>query len=477
MTRADQWASFARAVAAFAAIALITVAASIETLRVGPAAAGLLYMLPVLWVSARAGLTSGLVSAGFAVLCYNYFLLEPRYTLRIHGASDVAAFVVLTVVAVVTSRLAASLRVRELEAQQRAEASTAEAELATRLARVGDRTSLDGVALGFFRERYREAMLVRADDLANKRTGLAPLDAAAAAWALHNGALSGHASEVMPSADFRFVPLGRGGEDVLALAADERGEAHPGQVAQTLGGVWAQARDRLSADDERRAREAADAREATRRTLLAALGHDFRTPLTVLKSGLAEIGGAQATLLGSEVDRIVRLSEDLIAAARLENGQAVRLEAVDLVDAVASALPSPAARGQIAVRTDIADDLPLVAGDAVMLVHLIGNLLDNAVRHARSEVTISADANAGQVRLDVRDDGPGIDPAIADTLFDRFASGSDRGGGSGLGLTIARELATAMGATLSAGDADGVGDGSGGGALFTLWLPAFAVAV
>lgn len=470
MTRADQWASFARAVAAFAAIGLITVAASIETLKVGPAAAGLLYMLPVLWVSARAGLTSGLLSAGFAVLCYNYFLLEPRYTLRIHGASDVAAFVVLTVVAVVTSRLAANLRLRELEAQQRAEASTAEAELAVRLARAGDRTSLDRSALDFFSEQYCEAMLVRADDLANKQTGLAPLDAAAAAWALHNGALSGHASEVMPSADFRFVPLGRGGEDVLALAADTRGDAHEGQVAQRLGGIWTQARDRLAADDERRAREAAEAREATRRTLLAALGHDFRTPLTVLKSGLAEIGGEQATRLGNEVDRIVRLSEDLIAAARLENGQSVRLEAVDLIDAVSSALPSPAARGQIDVRIDIPVDLPLIAGDSVMLVHLIGNLLDNAVRHARSEVTISADASADQVRLDVRDDGPGIDPAIAATLFDGFASGSDRVGGSGLGLTIARQLATAMGATLVAGDADGEG------ALFTLRLPAFAAA-
>lgn len=405
------------------------------------------------------------------MLCYNYFLLEPRYTLRIHGASDVAAFVVLTVVAVVTSRLAASLRVRELEAQQRAEASTAEAELATRLARASDRTSLDSAALDFFRERHGEAMLMRADDLADKRTGLSPLDAAAAAWALHNGALSGHASEVMPSADFRFVPLGRGGQDVLALAADERSDLHAGRVAQTLAGIWVQARDRLGADDERRARGAAEAREATRRTLLAALGHDFRTPLTILKSGLAEIGGAQAGLLGVEVDRIVRLSEDLIAAARLENGQSVRLEAVDLVDAIASALPSPTARGEINVRTDIPDELPLVAGDPVMLVHLIGNLLDNAVRHARSEVTISADASAGQVRFGVRDDGPGIDPAIAGMLFDSFASGSDCGGGSGLGLTIARGLATAMGATLSASDADG------GGALFTLRLPAFAAAV
>lgn len=466
MTRADQWKVFARTIAALAAIAAITGAATIEALRIGPAAAGLLFLLPVLWVSAQAGMAAGLTGAAFAAFSYNYFLLEPRYTLRIHGPGDLAAFSVLTVVAVVTSRLASGLRAREIEARQRADASAAEAALSVLLTRENDRAALDAAALAFFRQRYGEALLVRGEDLAEKRTPLAPLDAAAAAWALHHGGLSGHASDVMPSADFRFVPLARGSGDVLALATG--GDPEAGPLAEALARLWVQARDRLAAAAERRAREEAEQRETVRRALLAALGHDFRTPLTVLKSGLAEMGGPEAARLEREVDRITRLSQDLIAAARLENGQPARIEPIDLIDIVAAASGARRDDAEVALAIDIADDLPLVRGDAVMLVHLIGNLIENGVRHARSRVSIVARQHDGAVELIVGDDGAGIDPAIAGSLFDRFVSGSDREGGSGLGLAIAHDLATAMGATLAAGNS------AAGGACFTLRLAAFA---
>lgn len=468
MTRADQWAAVWRGLLAILVIGAITVAATVDALRIGAAAAGLLYLLPVLWASARAGLNAGLASAAAAAFCYNFFLLEPRYTLRIHGPGDAAAFLVLTIAAVVTSRLASDLRARETEARRRAETSEAEAALAAKLARAHDRGSLDAAALDFFARSFGDAHLVRGDDLAAKRTGLSPLDAAAAAWALHHGSLSGRATEVMPSADFRFVPLGRGSEDVLAVAARQSEGVGADDAAIGLARVWAQARDRSTVEAERQAREEAEARDAVRRTLLAALGHDFRTPLTVLKSGLAELDGEPAARLGREVDRLVRLTDDLLASARLEGGAPVALEAVDLVDAVASALPPGESEQGATVRTAVPDDLPLVRADPVMLAHLLGNLLDNAVRRARSEVALEAREEEGRVRVDVRDDGEGLDPAIADTVFGRFAAGADRDGCSGLGLAIARDLADAMGAELS------VANDPAGGACFTLLIDAVA---
>ena len=467
MTRADQWAAVRRGIVAVALIGAITLAASVDALRIGAAAAGLLYLLPVLWASARGGLNAGLLSAAAAAFCYNFFLLEPRYTLRIHGVGDLAAFLVLTVVAVVTSRLAADLRAREMEASRRAQGSEAEAALAARLARVHDRAVLDATALDFVERLFGEALLLRADDLAAKRTGLSPLDAAAAAWALHHGTLSGRGTEVMPAADFRFVPLGQGGDDVLALASHPDGDA-TGATAWALARLWAQARDRLIAEGERQAREEADRREALRRTLLAALGHDFRTPLTILKSGLAELAGAPAARLGREVDRLVRLSDDLIAAARLEGGAPTVLEPVDLVDAVAAALPPDQPEPGPAIASMIPDEVPLVQADPVMLVHLLGNLLDNAVRHARSAVSVRARAEGDRVRVDVRDDGDGLDPAIGAAVFERCVTGPDRQGASGLGLAIARDLAHAMGGELSAANAPD------GGACFALTLRAAA---
>lgn len=470
MTRAEQVAAFWRGVVAIVVIGAITVAATVDALRIGPAAAGLLYLLPVLWASARAGLNAGLASAAAAAFCYNFFLLDPRYTLRIHGVGDVAAFLVLTVVAVVTSRLASDLRAREMEARRRAEAREAEAELAARLARLHHRRELDAAALDYFSERFGDAHLVRGDDLAAKRTSLSPLDAAAAAWALHDGSTSGRATEVMPAADLSFVSLGHGSKDVLALAPRDRDVAFTNEIASGLARIWVQARDRLAVEAERQAREEAESREAMRRTLLAALGHDFRTPLTILKSGLAELEGEPAARLGREVDRLVRLSDDLIASARLEGGPPVALEPVDLVDVAASVVPVDGSDAGVEVHTSIPDDLPLVKADAVMLVHLLGNLVDNAVRHARFQVTVEAGEEGGRVRLDVRDDGDGLDPAIEGMLFERFVAGSDREGGSGLGLAIARDLATAMGAELSAAN------DPQGGARFSLLMDTAAPA-
>ena len=370
MTRADQWAAFGRGAVAIIIVVLITLAATIETLRIGPAAAGLLYLLPVLWISAQAGLTSGLATAATAAFCYNFFLLEPRYTLRIHGVSDVAAFVVLMVVALVTSRLASGLRAREIETRARADASATEAAFVALLVKSHTLNALDVAALGFMADHYGEAMLVRGDsDAAN--------------------------------------------------------------------------------------------------TPITVLGHDLRTPLTVLKAGLSEIGGDTAGRLGREVDRIARLGEDLIAAARLESGQAVQLEPVDLVDIIASAVPVGADASGTAVHVDMAEDLPLVQADPVMLVHLIGNLVDNAVRHASVRVVIEARETGDRIEVDVSDDGAGIDPAIAGTLFDRFVTGSDREGGSGLGLAIARDLALAMSGTVA------VVNAPKGGARFRLTLRAY----
>ena len=466
MTRADQWAAFWRGLAAVLVVGAITVAAGVDALRIGAAAAGLLYLLPVLWASARSGLNAGLATAAAAAFCYNFFLLEPRYTLRIHGVGDIAAFLVLTVVAVVTSRLASDLRWREAEARRRAEASEAEAALATLLARAHDRAALDQAALAFFAERIGEAHLVRAADLSVRATGLSPLDAAAAAWTIYNGASSGRGTTIMPAADFRFASLGPDSDDVVAIGVGSREAARALDGASGLARIWRQARDRLAVDQERQAREEAEGREQLRRTLLAALGHDFRTPLTILKSGLAELPGDAAATLGREVDRLVRLSDDLLASARLEQGTPVAAEPVDLVDAVASALPPTDAHSGVAIRIDLPDDLPLVQADPVLLVHILTNLADNALRHARSLVVIAAVAAGGRVRLDVRDDGDGIDAALAPIVFERFVAGADRESGSGLGLAIARDLASAMEAELTAGN-----DGDGG-ACFSLVLNA-----
>jgi two-component system sensor histidine kinase KdpD len=280
----------------------------------------------------------------------------------------------------------------------------------------------------------------------------------------------------MPAADWTFLPLGPGTATdgaVAALARPDDGRlrtqdelAHLVEAARLIG----QARDREELEGERRAREGLVETDRLRQTLLAALAHDFRTPLTVLigrLAGLAATSPDAAEALGA-ARRLDRMMADLLGAARLEAGALEpRIERIDLVDAVAGAIEATRSADSPVIRNSLAPDLPLVPADPLLLHHLLVNLLDNAQRHARTRVQVEARATDGRVILAVADDGLGIPLADRDRLFDRFTrlEGSDRTGGSGLGLAIVKGFAEAMDMQVTLTEAEG------GGARFELAFP------
>ena len=162
---------------------------------------------------------------------------------------------------------------------------------------------------------------------------------------------------------------------------------------------------------------------------------------------------------------------DLIAAARIEEGSLrPQCESLDLVDAADAACGAAVVPGHVVLGHDIRADLPFVRADAVMLHHVLINLIDNALGHARSRVMVGARADGGDVSLWVEDDGPGVPPSERARIFERFAriEGGDRAQGSGLGLAIARTIIEGHGGTISARDRD---DGRPGASLL-ITLPA-----
>ncbi|MFJ8159556.1 ATP-binding protein [Streptomyces sp. NPDC096136] len=214
------------------------------------------------------------------------------------------------------------------------------------------------------------------------------------------------------------------------------------------------------------------------RQFIADASHELRSPLTVLRTQLEValavrdpelwpelIGGAL-----EDTDRLERLCSDLLLLARIDAAQpaaSVRLDLGDLVrDAVDSRLGD---RVPVRVR---AEDGVVVEGSELWLTRVVTNLLDNAQRFAagRVELTLRAcgPARARTAVLEVRDDGPGIPPADRERVFERFTRLDDARsrdhGGAGLGLAIARDLATHHGGTLAA-------EHSPGGARMVLRLP------
>jgi heavy metal sensor kinase len=196
---------------------------------------------------------------------------------------------------------------------------------------------------------------------------------------------------------------------------------------------------------------------ARERRFVEDASHELRTPLTLLRTELelalrrsrsSEELEEAIRSAASESDRLARIADDLLLLARSEQGRLpLRLDPTDVsdvVDTVASRFGGQA-DAQARPLSVNADDAPVVIADRVRLEQALGNLVDNALRHGRGRVQVTAGARNGAVELHVLDDGPGFPPAFLAHAFDRFSRADEvRGGsGSGLGLAIVDTVARA----------------------------------
>ncbi|HEY5847331.1 MAG TPA: HAMP domain-containing sensor histidine kinase [Microlunatus sp.] len=247
--------------------------------------------------------------------------------------------------------------------------------------------------------------------------------------------------------------LRRGAERISGGGADERLPVPQAAdeiraLAVTLNTML----DRLAAGRERQ------------RSFVADAAHELRSPLTSMRTQLEVAqhlgeGGALTDDLLADVKRLSVLVEDLLLLARADADQrppAVpeTVELRSLLADVASSITEP----RVPVRV-VGGEPVLADADREELRRALANLVDNAVRHARSEVELNVAAADGAVRIGVSDDGPGIDPADRERVFDRFtrlddARGRD-GGGSGLGLAIVRQLVDRSGGSVRFVDGSG----------------------
>ena len=202
------------------------------------------------------------------------------------------------------------------------------------------------------------------------------------------------------------------------------------------------------------------------RRFVADASHELRSPIASLRTQL-EVAAAHPELLdldGAVEDtvRLQRLAADLLLLARLDAGEGIGDRRVDLGE-----LAERCARG----RDGVTVEAPAVevTGSRGQLERVLGNLLDNAQRHARAAVAVTVRREGEQAVVEVADDGSGVPAADRERVFERFvrldeARGRDDGG-AGLGLAIARDVAVRHGGTLT------VRDAPAGGALFELRLP------
>ncbi|MER7695325.1 MULTISPECIES: HAMP domain-containing sensor histidine kinase [unclassified Streptomyces] len=209
------------------------------------------------------------------------------------------------------------------------------------------------------------------------------------------------------------------------------------------------------------------------RRFVADASHELRSPIASLRTQL-EVAEAHPELLdlpGAVADtvRLQVLAADLLLLARLDAGEKPGSATVEL-----GALVREEVSQRAADRIPVAVEVPEggafeVNGSRGQLSRVIGNLLDNAQRHAEESVAVSVAADGRGVRVEVRDDGAGVPDGERERIFERFVRLDDArsrdDGGAGLGLAIARDVASRHGGTLT------VHRAAEGGAAFRLWLP------
>lgn len=204
------------------------------------------------------------------------------------------------------------------------------------------------------------------------------------------------------------------------------------------------------------------------RALVSDTAHELRSPIASIRTQLevaldfpdGQDWAATARDVHADVLRLARLAEDLLLLARLDEQAAAarRGRPVDLAD-LAESVVGRYGDAPVAVTVALptaAEERPVVSGDSERLDRLLVNLVDNAVRYAKSSVVVSVRLDGRWAELAVTDDGPGIPAAHRERAFDRFARLDDarsrdgaEAGGAGLGLAIVRATAQAYGGTAS----------------------------
>ena len=215
--------------------------------------------------------------------------------------------------------------------------------------------------------------------------------------------------------------------------------------------------------------------EAMRRDFVANVSHELRTPLAAVKSVIEtlqsgaledpEVARDFLDRADTEVDRLVRMVEELLELSRIESGDsplvAVPLDIGRVVRDAAGRLRPQAEKQGLELDVDVGPDLPMVQGDAEHLERVVVNLVHNALKFTPSggSVVVRAAAANGAVRVEVSDTGAGILPEDLTRVFERFykADRSRESGGTGLGLAVARHTVEAHGGTIEAASKPGKG--------------------
>jgi len=448
-----------------------------------------LFMLTVVMSSLRWGRIAALWSALLNVVSFDFLFIPPRLSFAVTDMQYVFTLTLFVLVALIASDLGSRLR-RDAEIARAGERrETAVARVANDLSGASKIQQISTICSETFAPLFDADVILLLPDEAGR---LQPVgrgdfhDIHVAQWAYDHVLRAGFGTETLSAAGVLCLPLKaplrcRG---VLAInprnqaalsSADER------RLLDACCASIALALERIHFVDVFQQTLVRMEGERLRNSLLAAISHDLRTPLTVIR-GLAETLETTTGLLTTdkteiagairnEAEELQRLVTNLLDLARIQ-GDGVKLDkqwhSVEEIAGITLARLGPALERRD-IKTSFPHDLPLVEVDAYLFERVLFNLLDNALKYTAkdADISIGALANDHWVCCFVEDDGPGLPPGDTERLFEPFTRGKKEStiSGVGLGLALCRNIIAAHGGTIRAAPNRPTG------ARFEIYLP------
>jgi two-component system sensor histidine kinase KdpD len=452
-----------------------------------------IFILTVVLIAVRFGRGAAALAAVLSVLSFDFFFVPPRFSFAVSDVQYILTFVIMLAVGLITGQLTAGLRFQARVAGHREERAGSLYEIARDLSGAVQIDQVVKISDESIERTFRASAALLLPNSAGQLavtssradTALS-VDIGIAQWAFDKGQPAGFGTDTLPGSEVLYIPLraptrARG---VLAVKARNRRLLRipeQRQLLDTFAALIAIALERVHYVEVAQDALVRMESERLRNSLLAALSHDLRTPLTVLV-GLAEslaltkppLSPAQlesAEAIQDEARRMSTLVSNLLDMARIESGEVkFNLQWQPLEEVVGSALNAARAMlKQHVVEVHIPRDLPLVRFDALLIERVLVNLLENASKYTPpgSTVALSAEVSADQLSVSVSDDGPGLAVGREEAVFQKFTRGERESAtpGVGLGLAICRAIVESHQGKIIATHRPG------GGARFTFTLP------
>ncbi len=460
------------------------------------------YILGVLLISILTkyrvySLASSLVS----VILFNFFFTEPYFTMKAYEKGYPATFAIMFVSAFISSTLAIKLKDHAKKSAQSAYRTKILFDTNQLLQRADNESDIIAIAAHQLMKLLKRDIIIYPvvnNDIGEANIFLSDGDEdeikdiiidekEVAQWVLENNHQAGATTDIFSQAKFLYYAIRVNDKiyGVVGIHINEKAiDSFESSILLSILGECAISLENKKIAREKEESELLAKNEKMRANLLRAISHDLRTPLTSISGNadnlLSNSDGFDAdtkhqiyTDIYNDSVWLTNLVENLLSVTRLEDGNMKLNKSAELIDEIISEALNHINKRSVEHKITVceSDDIMLVDVDARLIVQVIINIVDNAIKYTPngSEITISTERKDDMISVSIADNGNGIADDIKDKVFDMFYTGANKIADSrrslGLGLALCKTIISAHGGEIA------VSDNSPHGAVFTFTLP------